>query len=163
MRHIDETRIFRINGRFLTNGVKYFSFQSNNQAVSPGLLLLLQAIACLMNLLWITDALGSFVMLLISKLTHTCPLFSKQTGFPLRTIKDYEIEPDAGSGRNPFAEDSDRPIGTYTINFTPRGDQGLPNELALCPVDMPASKCRDITAVILMRIYTSGEQRSRAE
>jgi hypothetical protein len=36
MRHIDETNIFRIKGRFLTNGVKYFSFQSNNKAVSPG-------------------------------------------------------------------------------------------------------------------------------
>jgi hypothetical protein len=106
--------------------------------------------------------LGALVVFLISKLSHMPSFFLKQAGFPLRTIKDYEIEPDVGSGRNPFAEDSDRPVGTYTINFTPRGDQGLPNELALCPVDMPASKCRDITAVILMRIYTSGERHSRA-
>lgn len=39
-------------------------------------------------------------------------------GKPLTTIKDYEIVPDAGSGRNPYATDSDEPIGTYTIHGT---------------------------------------------
>jgi hypothetical protein len=78
-------------------------------------------------------------------------------GFPLDTIKDFEIEPDAGSGRNPFRTDSNEPVGTYTIHFTPRGDQGLINEVALCPADMPEAQCKGITGVILMRIYTSGE------
>ena len=70
--------------------------------------------------------------------------------------------PDEGSGRNPFAVDSNEPIGTYTINFTPRGNQGLPNELALCPADFPAAKCKDITAVVLMRIYTSDPDKAPA-
>lgn len=85
-----------------------------------------------------------------------------QVGFPLDTLKDYEIEPDAGSGRNPYKTDSDEPVGTYTINFTPRGKQGLPNELALCPPDLPDAKCKDITAVVLMRIYTSDPDRAPA-
>ncbi len=85
-----------------------------------------------------------------------------QVGFPLYTIKDYEIEPDAGSGRNPFMTDSDEKIGTYTIHFTPRGDQGLINEVALCPPGASAAQCRDITAVILMRIYTSDPDRAPA-
>lgn len=81
-------------------------------------------------------------------------------GFPVSTIKDYEIEvDDPSSTRNPFAEDSDRPIGTYTINVTPRGNQGLKNELALCPDYMSNSACRRVNAVMLMRFYTSDADR----
>jgi hypothetical protein len=81
-------------------------------------------------------------------------------GFPISTIKDYEIEvDDPGNTRNPFAEDSDRPIGTYTINVTPRGDQGLKNELSLCPESMTDRQCRSVNAVMLMRFYTSDPDR----
>lgn len=80
----------------------------------------------------------------------------------MTTIKDYEIEPDEGSGRNPYAEDSDRPVGTYTLYVTPTGKQTdrngklLPNQLALCPEGFDPRKCRQVNAVMLMRFYTSG-------
>ena len=81
-------------------------------------------------------------------------------GFPISTIKDYEVEVDDPiNTRNPFAEDSDRPIGTYTINVTPRGNQGLKNELALCPEYMSAFECKRVNAVMLMRFYTSDPDR----
>jgi hypothetical protein len=77
-------------------------------------------------------------------------------GFPLATIRDFEIAPDPGSGKNPYNETA-RPeeVGTYTIYVTPFGDQGLPNELSLCTPDMSTSSCRSVNAVMIMRYYTS--------
>jgi len=81
-------------------------------------------------------------------------------GFPISTIKDYEVEVDDPSKtRNPFAEDSARPIGTYTIHVTPRGNQGLKNELALCAESMSDFECNSVNAVMLMRFYTSDPER----
>jgi hypothetical protein len=85
-----------------------------------------------------------------------------QVGFPVTTIKDYEIEPDAGSGINPFRDDASGPAGTYTLHVTPTGKQTdrdgklLPNQLALCPEGFDPRKCRQVNAVMLMRFYTSG-------
>lgn len=94
-------------------------------------------------------------------------------GFPVTTIKDYEIEPDAGSGINPFRTDSnDTQAGTYTLYVTPTGKQTdrsgklYPNQLALCPEGFDMRLCRQVNAVMLMRFYTSGKcvrQRGRGE
>ena len=86
---------------------------------------------------------------------HACTS-PAQVGFPITTIKDHEIEPDVGSGRNPFRDDGDGPVGTYTLHVTPDGKQGLPNELALCPEGYDMRKCKSVNAVMLMRFYTSG-------
>jgi len=91
-----------------------------------------------------------------------------EVGFPVTTIKDYEIVPDAGSGRNPFATDSDEPVGTYTLHVTPTGKQKdakgklLPNQLALCPEGYDMRKCRSVNAVMLMRFYTLDPDRPAA-
>ncbi len=117
MLKVTNKKIFRIKGAFPTDGVRYFSLQSNNVNV----------------------------------------------GFPISTIKDFEIEVDDPSRtRNPFVEDSDRPVGTYTINVTPRGDQGLLNEMALCPKTMSDWDCNNVNAVMLMRFYTSDPDKAPA-
>lgn len=82
----------------------------------------------------------------------------------MTTIKDYEIEPDVGSGINPFRTDSnDTQAGTYTLYVTPTGKQRdrsgklYPNQLALCPEGFEVRLCRQVNAVMLMRFYTSGK------
>jgi len=83
-------------------------------------------------------------------------------GYPVTTLKDFEIEPDAGSGINPFRDDAVGTPGTYTLYVTPTGKQTdrdgklLPNQLALCPEGTPDRNCRKMNAVMLMRFYTSG-------
>ena len=79
-----------------------------------------------------------------------------KVGFPLATIRDFEIKPDPGSGKNPYAEEvAEKDVGTYTIYVTPRGDQGNLNEIALCTDDMSDAECTQVNAVMIMRYYTS--------
>jgi hypothetical protein len=111
MLNVNEKNIFRIKGTFPSQGVRYFSLQSNNAGI----------------------------------------------GFPISTMKDYEIEPDDPiNTRNPYASnDTALNVGTYTIYVTPRGNQGFPNELALCPSDWSDTKCKSMNAVMILRFYTS--------
>ena len=47
-----------------------------------------------------------------------------QIGFAVRTLRDYQVVPDEGSGVNPYVStDPDATPGTYTIYVTPLGDQ----------------------------------------
>jgi hypothetical protein len=87
-----------------------------------------------------------------------------KVGFPLATIRDFEIKPDPGVNakgkpwKNPYVQGEEVPddeVGSYTIYVTPRGDKGYPNEISLCTEDMSNMECGRTNAVMILRFYTS--------
>lgn len=84
--------------------------------------------------------------------------YNVQQGQPISTIRDYEIVPDAGS-KNPFSDPS-AAVGTgqYSVYVTLKKDSTrFPNSLSVCPGT--GSNCFLATALIIMRLYVSGESR----
>ena len=87
-----------------------------------------------------------------------------KVGFPLATIRDFEVKPDPGVNakgkpwKNPYMPGEEVPddeVGSYTIYVTPRGDKGYPNEINLCTQDMSDMECAKTNAVMILRFYTS--------
>jgi hypothetical protein len=83
--------------------------------------------------------------------------YNVKAGMPVASLADYQIKADEGSV-NPFENEqaTEGGTGTYTIHVTLRKDARFANSLPLCTDEMSAKKCNKVTALILVRIYSSG-------